>query len=97
MQLHSLLTSILDRGERLTACLSHLTPGKEPLNPLNRKVGGPQSWSGCFGRREKYVDLTGFQNWDHPACSAVAVLTVLLWLWNEGDEDKTGTEERRKE
>jgi len=70
---------------------------KEPWNLLNKKVGGPQSWSGYFGRREKSVDLTGFQNDDNAACSAIAVLTVLLWLWNGGDGDTTGTEERRKE
>jgi len=63
---------------------------KERWNLLNRKVCQPQIWSGCFGRREKSVDLTGFQNHDHAACSAVAVLTVLLWLWNEGDGDTAG-------
>jgi hypothetical protein len=30
VQLHSFLTNILDRGERLTACRSHLTAGKNP-------------------------------------------------------------------
>jgi len=75
---HSFLTSILDTDERLTSCLGHLTPRKETWNPLNRKVGGPQSWSGCFGRRKKSVDLIGFQNQDHLACSAVAVLTATV-------------------
>jgi len=52
------------------------------------------SRSGCFGRRVKSVDCTGFQNQDHAGCSVVG---VLLWLWNGGDEDTAGKQERRKE
>jgi len=56
----------------------------------------PYSRCGCFGRRVKSVDRTGFQNQDHAACSVVGVLTVLLWLWSGGDADTTGKQERRK-
>jgi hypothetical protein len=35
-----------------------LPPGKEPLYPLDRRLGGPQSQSGRFGE-EKIIDPTG--------------------------------------
>jgi len=34
-----------------------LPPCKSPLYPLNRKLGGLQSWSGCFGEA-KTLDPT---------------------------------------
>jgi len=39
----------LDGGERLTSHLGHFTPRKEARYPLNRRLGGPWSWSGHFG------------------------------------------------
>jgi len=32
----------------LLYCLLPLAPGKEPWHPLNRKLNGPQNWSGSF-------------------------------------------------
>ena len=58
---------------------------------------GPRAGLDVLGEEKNLLTLTGFQNQDNPACSAVAIVTVLSWLWNEGDEDKAGTEERRKE
>ena len=40
VQLHLFLTSTLDGDEWLSSCSSHLTPGKEPRYPLNRRLDG---------------------------------------------------------
>jgi hypothetical protein len=37
--------------------LATLPPGKEPKYPLDRRLGGPQSWSGRDGEM-KILDLT---------------------------------------
>ena len=29
-----------------------LSPGNDPGIELNRELGGPQSWSGCFGEEK---------------------------------------------
>jgi len=34
-----------------------LTLSKEPLVPPNRKLGGPQSWSECFGEEQDLLPL----------------------------------------
>jgi hypothetical protein len=79
--------------------LSHLRPGrftpvKEPRYPLNRKLGGPQSWSGQFCRREKVLPLPGLEHrtvqdvasaytdYDIPAPSGF-VLSVYFFLQSE--------------
>jgi hypothetical protein len=51
--LQSFLTLVLDGGKWLTSCSSSFTPGKETQYPLNRRLGGPQSWPGQFLKREK--------------------------------------------
>jgi hypothetical protein len=46
---HSFITSAVDGGEWLTSLFGRLTPGKEAMCPLNRRLGGPpQSPSGRF-------------------------------------------------
>jgi len=42
------LTLALDGGEWFTSLSGCFIPGKEPWFPLNRRLGGPQSWSGHF-------------------------------------------------
>jgi hypothetical protein len=45
--LYSFLTLALDGGEWSASCpVSVLPPGKGPQSPLDRRLGGPQSWSG---------------------------------------------------
>ena len=44
IQLHSFLTSALAGGGWLTSHPGHLTPWKELQYPLNRTLGGPQSF-----------------------------------------------------
>jgi len=60
-QLHPLLTSSLDGGEWTTLCTRCLNPGKEPRYPLNRKLGGPQSWSGRFEEETNPFRLEGIE------------------------------------
>jgi hypothetical protein len=37
------------------------TWGKRPQCPVNRRISGPQSWSGCF-RKEKLLALARISN-----------------------------------
>jgi hypothetical protein len=30
---------------------------------LNKKQGGPQSWSGCFGEKKNLLSVFGFKPW----------------------------------
>jgi hypothetical protein len=41
-----------------------LPPGKDPQYPLDRNLGGPQSWSGHRGYRKNPSPLPGFEHWD---------------------------------
>jgi len=36
---------------------------KEPQYPMNRKLSGPQSWSGCFGEEKNLLTLLVFEPW----------------------------------
>jgi len=42
---------------------------------------GHQSWSGQFRKEKNPHVLTGIQTPDHPACSAISILTILSWLF----------------
>jgi hypothetical protein len=44
--LHSFLTSALDGDEWSASRSGRFALGKEPRYPFNRRLGGPQSWSG---------------------------------------------------
>ena len=43
-------------GGQLRA-LALLPPGKEPWYPLNRRLGGPQSWSGSYREQKHFLPL----------------------------------------
>ena len=60
-KLHSFLNSALDKGEWLTLRPARFNTGKEPLYPLNGRVGGLQSWFGRFGEEENLLPIPGFQ------------------------------------
>jgi len=36
--------------------------GKNPKNPLNRRVGWPQSQSRCFGEEKNLLPIPGFES-----------------------------------
>jgi hypothetical protein len=52
--------------------LSTFLQGKSPHYPLNRRLGRPQSWSGYFGEKKKYLVL------DCPLHSLVTMVTMLM-------------------
>jgi hypothetical protein len=54
-----------------------LYPGKEHQHPSNRRLGRPQSWSGCFWKREKSLAPTGIWTLDRPARSLGNVWIIL--------------------
>jgi hypothetical protein len=58
----------------LTSCVSHFICGKEPLYPLSRRLGGPQSRS--FWRREKSPTPNTILTPEWPSCSVDA-----CWLF----------------
>jgi len=49
------------------------------LFPLNRRLGGQQSWSWNFGEKIFLAPVTS-QTLDHPACSLVTVWTILFQI-----------------
>jgi len=55
------LNSALDGDEWLTSRSGRFTLSKEPKNPLNRKLGGPQSRSGRFKVEINFFPSPGFE------------------------------------
>lgn len=55
---------MLDRNQCSASHSSCFTPSEEPHHPLNRRVGGPRSWAGCFG----------------PGCSGCSTVTIVNTL-----------------
>jgi hypothetical protein len=56
-----LLISALDGCEWAASCPCPFThPGKRLWYPLDRRLGGPQRWSGCY-REEKNISLPGIK------------------------------------
>jgi hypothetical protein len=62
----------LDGSEWSASCPGHFIQGKRPWYPLDRRLGGPQSWSGC-GRKEK-LSIALLEN-EHPCCPACSLAT----------------------
>jgi hypothetical protein len=61
VQFHSSLTLALHGGEQTTSHLGHFILKQVPQYPLNRWLGGPQGWSGCFGEEKVLLALLGFE------------------------------------
>ena len=72
---HSFLTSTLDSGEWSTSHLGRFTPGKEPPYPVNRRLGGSWSLSGCYGEETKLSPPPVF-HLTHFCAFAARVLSV---------------------
>jgi len=49
------------------------------LSPLNRRLGGQQSWSWNFGEKIFLAPVTS-QTPDHSACSLVTIWTILFQI-----------------
>jgi len=43
--------------------LAALPQGKSPEYPLNRRLCGLHSWSGCFGQEINLLPLLGLETW----------------------------------
>jgi hypothetical protein len=74
----SFLTSSLAGSEWLTSRPDRFTPRKQPRSPFNRRLGGSQSWSGCFG--EKSFASTGIRTPDRPARSLFLKINSSHWI-----------------
>jgi hypothetical protein len=46
-----------------THTMATLSLGKNPPYPLERKIGGPQHWSGCFETEINLLILSEFKPW----------------------------------
>jgi len=57
LNLLALLSSELDGGEWSTAHPSCYIQGKNPRYSLDRRLGGPQSWSGHGGKEKIPVSI----------------------------------------
>jgi len=56
----------------------HSTPRLRAQYPLDKRLGGPQSWSGCGGEQKKSHHCPHPKvNPGHPACSLVCILIEL--------------------
>jgi hypothetical protein len=47
--------------------------GKSPQYPLDRRLGGPESWSGCCGVEKTFLSLPGIE----PQPSSLYPVTIL--------------------
>jgi len=56
-----LKTSALDGNVWLTSHPGHCTTRRESQYPWNRRLGGPQSRSGCFREETNLLSLKGFE------------------------------------
>ena len=57
-----------------------LTLAKNPRNPTNRRLSGPQSQSYTFQRKEKSLAFAGIRASDRPAHSILTILTTFSWV-----------------
>ena len=51
----------------------NFTPGKEMGYVLAKRLGGPHSWFGRFGKQKNILPLPGFRIPDHPARRLVTI------------------------
>jgi hypothetical protein len=60
-QLHAFLTSALDVGEWSDTPPGRFTQRKSPWHPLDRRLGGPQNWTGGGGEEKNSQPLPGLE------------------------------------
>ena len=78
VQLHSFITSALDKDEQSTLRLSGFIHENEHRYPLNRRLGGSQSRPVNFGK--KSLSPTGIRTPNRQGRSIVTILTELSRL-----------------
>jgi hypothetical protein len=84
------LTLALDGGECSASCPQPLYPqGKSPWYPLDRRLGGPQSQSGCGGEEKNSQPLPGLKSLiiqpiaQHYTTELSQILTAWKDHWNQ--------------
>jgi hypothetical protein len=93
---YSFLTSVVNGDEWSVSCSGcTLSPGKDPLFPLYRRLGGPQSWSGhrleeeyfsCAGDRTLVIQSSQTLYWvNYPTsqCETKVLWKILLYKMDE--------------
>ena len=76
--LHAFLTLALDGGGVVSLTCRPLYPMRKRFRyPLNRRLCGPQSWSGRFGEE---IAPVGIRTPGRTSCSVVTILTELFRL-----------------
>jgi hypothetical protein len=56
------LASALDKGDWSASHPNHVTPGEEaPSTPSDRRLVGPQRWSGHCGVKKNFLPLPGIE------------------------------------
>jgi hypothetical protein len=77
VQLHALLILALDESEWSASCHNHFTPCKEPPQyPLDRRLGGPQSWYKHNTEVKILLTLLGIKS-RSPSCPANNLVAIL--------------------
>jgi len=85
LQIYSFLTSALDGCQRSVSHPGHFQPGKERRYQLNRRTGGHQRKSKCFGE-EKSLASAGIRN---PNRSIHSIFIYLLERGSGIDNSET--------
>jgi len=60
--LHLFLTWALGGGEWPASGPGRFTAGNEHSDAMNKRMGGPQTWSGVFGEEKNVLPLPGFES-----------------------------------
>ena len=82
VELHSFLTSGPNGGELSTTGSGRFTPAKEHRYPLNRRLGGPQSWLNALEKRKTLLH-TLIRTPHRPSCSLLGVVWLRVSVkWN---------------
>jgi hypothetical protein len=68
----SIVPRIPNVGTRLGWVVSSMTQSFYPQYPLNRKLGGPQSWTGCFGDEKNLFSVLESDH-DHSDIQSIAL------------------------
>ena len=77
VQLHSFLSSALDKSQCSTSRSGRFTPEKGQRYTMNSRLEGTRNWSERPGEEKKTLDPTGIRTPDRPARSVVTILTEL--------------------
>jgi hypothetical protein len=77
VQLHSLITSALDKDEWSVSHHGRFNPVKRPWYPLKRRLDKPQSWSGHFTEEIHILLLPGFKPRIIQPITFVTILVIL--------------------